>query len=124
MNTARLQKNSAMRLAMYRRHSPFDFQLENQSVHEKLLMIDTVILGPTQPSLVDGEISHKEIWETLGPLGNTGARDLYRKWVEEVLVEIEWLWSDHTRKERRQREEIPAAAAAAYAKRFPGEKSA
>ena len=92
--------------------------------HEKLLMIDTVILGPTQSSLVDGRLYHKEIEETLGPLGNTGAWDLYRKWVEEALVEIEWLWSGLTRKERRQREEIPAAFEAAYAKRFPGKKIA
>jgi hypothetical protein len=92
--------------------------------HEKLLLIDTVIFGPSQSSLVDGHPYHKQIEEILGPLGNTGAWDLYRKWVEEALVEIEWLWSGLTRKERRQRETIPAAFEVAYAKRFPGKKSA
>ena len=92
--------------------------------HEKLLMIDTIIFGHSESSLVDGRMYHKEIEETLGHRGNTGAWDLYRKWVEEALVEIEWLWSGLTRKERRQREEIPAAFEAAYAKRFPGKKSA
>jgi hypothetical protein len=92
--------------------------------HEKLLMIDTIIFGPSESSLVDGRVYHKEIEKSLGPLGNIGAWDLCRKWVEEALVEIEWLWSGLTRKERRQREEIPAAFEAAYANRFPGKKSA
>ena len=92
--------------------------------HEKLLMIDTIIFGPSESSLVDGRMYHKEIEETLGPLGNTGAWDLYRKWVEEAIVEINWLWPYLTSKERRQRETIPAAFEAAYAKRFPGNKSA
>ena len=92
--------------------------------HEKLLMIDTIICGPSESSLVDGRIYHKEIEKTLGPLGNTGAWHLYRKWVEEALGELEWLWPQLTRKERRQREEIPAAFEAAYAKRFPDKKIA
>ena len=92
---------------------------------DRVMVIDHVIFGTAASRLEDPRPYYSSIEATLGSLGNRGAWDLYRQWVDEAFVEIkelEWYYTKSGAK--RKKKQIWDDYTRHFERRFPGKKSA
>ncbi|MEI6399264.1 MAG: hypothetical protein WCO71_10885, partial [Pseudomonadota bacterium] len=91
---------------------------------DRVMVIDMVIFGTAESRLEDPRPYYKAIEATLGPLGNRGAWEMYRQWVDEAFVEIkelEWYYTKAGAK--RKKNEIWDDYTRHFERRFPGKKA-
>ena len=91
---------------------------------DRVMVIDMVIFGTAESRLEDPRPYYKAIEATLGPLGNRGAWEMYRQWVDEAFVEIkelEWYYTKAGAK--RKKKEIWDDYTRHFERRFPGKKA-